>query len=62
METKDVRVGTQEGPQVRLAKLCLNIVRGNELVRTVEVDDPREKLIEHFNRDALEHGLSAELP
>lgn len=53
--------GTQESDrEVKLPKLRLAIYQGEHLVRLVEVEDPRERLIRQFNKDHAETGLYAE--
>jgi hypothetical protein len=61
MATKEIRVSMEAGkPEVRLPKLLVSIFQDDALVRTVEIDDPRELLIHAFNRDSRELGLIAE--
>lgn len=61
MGAQEIMVSTKEGTvELRLPKLLVNLFQGDSLVRTVEIDDPRELLINIFNRDNRELGLVAE--
>jgi hypothetical protein len=48
--------------EVKLPKLPMGIFQGDTLVRTIEVDDPRELLLDTFNRENRDLGLTAEVP
>jgi hypothetical protein len=61
MGTKEIRVTTRgDTEDVKLPKLVMSIFKDDVLVRTVEIDDPRELLIHTFNRDNRDLGLIAE--
>jgi hypothetical protein len=65
---KETRDRTEAGkmemklPELKLPKLPVGIFRGKNLLRTIEIDDPRELLLQTFNRDNSEIGLTAEVP
>lgn len=51
--------GGKPGAVTKLPKLKIGIYRGPELVRVVELPDPREQFIATFNRDYSAAGLVA---
>jgi hypothetical protein len=59
---QETRVRTEAGVEVKLPKLPVGIFQGDTLLRTIELDDPRELLLDTFNRENRELGLTAKLP
>lgn len=57
MGTNEIRVAEET---VELPKLRIKIRQGSEVIRLIEIDDPRRLLLEFFNRDASDLGLTAE--